>query len=170
MSRDWHRLGAAFAKIEATKLGGEDMANWNFARNLAFLGVLAFALSQSVPAYAGSGSVHIRIIKAGFILGGTGGSGTLRYGNRTYRLSIGGLRLGATFGASQADLRGTARGLRSARDIEGTYAAVEASAAGGGGIKIWRLRNQNGVELRLEGTQVGLEVSLDLGGMIIRLE
>jgi hypothetical protein len=33
----------------------------------------------------------------------------------------------------------------------------------------WVLRNGRGVELRLRGVQTGLEASLDLGGMSIRL-
>src|SRR5262249_5133016 len=75
------------------------------------------ALSWS---YAETGSVRFNIVKAGFIVGIGGGSGTLNFQGRDYRLSIGGINVG-TIGASAVDLVGTAENLRTATDIVGTY-------------------------------------------------
>jgi len=69
--------------------------------------MLTGALSWS---YAETGSVRFNIVKAGFIVGIGGGSGTLNFQGRNYRLSIGGINVG-TIGASAVDLVGTAENL-----------------------------------------------------------
>ena len=50
-----------------------------------------------VPAEAATGSVALHIATAGFIFGVTGGSGTLTFQGRRYRLSVGGIRAGRSF-------------------------------------------------------------------------
>ena len=51
---------------------------------------------------AATGSVSIEIVRGGFIIGVSGGSGTLRFAGRTYPLSVGGVSVGAIIGASGA--------------------------------------------------------------------
>jgi len=123
-------------------------------------------IAAPAPSEAASGSVRLVATKAGFIVGVGGGQGALRFRGRTYPLTVGGLSFG-TFGASTADLRGTAFNLRRASDIAGTYTAGSASVALVGGARVAELRNANGVVLRLRGPQVGLEASLDLSGLAI---
>jgi len=118
---------------------------------------------------AASASVRIEIVKAGFIVGVQGGSGSMRFAGRSYRLGIGGVSLGATVGASKAVLVGRAFNMRSASDIAGTYGAAEAGVAVVRGGKAVRLRNEKGVVLELRGHQVGLEFAIDLSGMVITL-
>ena len=113
--------------------------------------------------------ISMNITKAGFVVGAAGGTGTLRCGGRSYPLDIGGINAGLIIGASKMSLRGQARNLRDIRDIEGTYAKLGASAAAGAGGTNFLATNERGVELALRGSQVGLEASLDLGGMTIRL-
>jgi hypothetical protein len=48
---------------------------------------------------APSGTVDLTLYKAGFIVGGSGGSGTLTFKGKKYPVSIGGVSLGATIGA-----------------------------------------------------------------------
>ena len=48
----------------------------------------------SSAAYADSGTVRITVVKAGWFIGGSGGSGTLTYHGRVYPLSIGGVSAG----------------------------------------------------------------------------
>jgi hypothetical protein len=134
---------------------------------LALLAVLFAAVSQ--PSQAQTGNVHIRIVKAGWFVGAQAGSGTLRYGGRVYRLEIGGLSAGLTFGGSAAEFVGTASNLRRVTDIEGVYTAVGAGLAVVGGVRIARMRNARGVLLTLRGRQVGLHVDVDLSGMAISL-
>jgi hypothetical protein len=128
--------------------------------------MLTGALSQS---YAETGSVRIKITKVGFIVGVGGGSGTLNFQGKSYRLSIGGVSAG-TIGVAGVDLVGTASNLRTAADIAGTYSAVSAGVAVAGGAKVATLQNSNGVVLQLQGKQVGFEASLSLGGMTISLQ
>lgn len=114
-------------------------------------------------------TIELAIFRAGFIVGGSGGSGTLYFKNNGYNLGIGGVSLGATIGVARADFVGEVYNLKEARDIEGTYAAIAATAAAAGGVGITELQNQRGVRLRLQGTQIGLMVSIDLSGMIISI-
>jgi hypothetical protein len=85
-------------------------------------------------------------------------------------VSIGGVSLGATIGASEARMRGRVYNLRRPSDINGAYSAAEAGVAIVGGGKAARLRNGNGVLLVVSGAQVGLELALDLSGMTINLQ
>lgn len=122
------------------------------------------------PAQAPSGTIRIELYKAGFILGVSGGSGTLYFGGRNYPLSIGGVSLGATIGASKADLVGEVYNLNSPYDINGTYSAGQAGIAIAGGAKVAELVNSRGVVLKIRGQQIGLEFALDLSGMSVSLK
>jgi hypothetical protein len=65
------------------------------ARALLATIVLAGAPSFAVsPAQADSGRIQFTVVKAGLVIGGSGGSGTLSFKGRRYPLSIGGLRYG----------------------------------------------------------------------------
>jgi hypothetical protein len=121
-------------------------------------------------AQADSGTVRIRIIKAGFVVGGSGGSGVLNFRGRSYPLGIGGVSYGFTFGASETRFRGTVTNIRSPRDIEGVYAQAGAGAAAGRGAQAVVLTNQSGAVLTLTGEQAGLIVSLDLSGLALSLK
>ena len=118
--------------------------------------------------YAENGSVRMKITKVGFIVGVGGGSGTLTFKGKQYRLSIGGVSAG-TIGVSGMDLVGTATNLRTAADIAGAYSAASAGLAVAGGAKVATLQNSNGVVLQLQGKQVGFEASLALSGLTISL-
>lgn len=128
--------------------------------------MLTGTLSQS---YAATGSVRFHIVKAGFIIGAGGGSGTLNFKGRQYRLSIGGINVG-TIGASAVDLVGTASNLRTAADIAGTYTQGSAALAVVGGARVATLQNANGVVIKVRGPSVGLEASLSLSGMTISMQ
>jgi hypothetical protein len=89
---------------------------------------------------------------------------------KKYPLAIGGVSLGATIGASKAELIGTAYNLRDLTDIEGTYSAAEAGVAVAGGGKVARLRNSGRALLKVKGAQIGLMFSIDLSGMQVALK
>ena len=59
-----------------------------------------------------SGTISIRIFKAGFVIGGSAGSGVLHFHGRNYPLSIGGLSYGFTFGASETRFHGRVTNIR----------------------------------------------------------
>ena len=141
-------------------------------RACALLVTSVFAGASSVatsPAQADDGRIQFTVIKAGVVIGGSGGSGTLNFKGRRYRLSIGGLSYGFTFGASQTAFRGTVSNIRRPSDVEGVYAAGSAGAALGRGAQVIVLTNQNGAVLALSGQSVGLIVSADLNGLALSL-
>ena len=142
-------------------------------RHALCCGLVAFAASGApaltTPGWAATGTVHVEIAKAGFIVGVGGGRGTLVFQGRRYPLRVGGLSFGATIGASKADLVGRAYNLRRASDIAGTYTAVAVGAAAGGGASTIRLQNGRGVVLDLRGRTIGLELNANVSGVEIGL-
>jgi hypothetical protein len=141
------------------------------ARALLATIVLAGAWSLTLsPAQADGGRIRFTVVKAGLVIGGSGGSGTLSFKGRQYRLSIGGLSYGFTFGASQTDFRGTVSNIRRPQDVEGVYAAGSAGAALGRGAQVIILTNQNGAVLTVSGQSVGAIISADLNGLVLSLD
>src|SRR5277367_4911787 len=94
---------------------------------------IAALLGAASVANADDGTISIRIFKAGFIIGGSAGSGVLTFQGRSYPLSIGGLSYGFTFGASETHFHGTVSNIRRPSDVAGVYAQGGAGAAVGGG-------------------------------------
>ena len=125
--------------------------------------------SVASAAYADSGTIRISVVKGGWIIGASAGSGVLHFKGRSYPLSIGGLSYGLTFGGSQTDLSGRVTNIRSPSDVAGVYGAAGAGAAVGAGAQAIVLRNEKGATLTLSGRQVGLIASADLSGMAISL-
>jgi hypothetical protein len=130
---------------------------------------VAAMFGSLAAAQADSGSIRITIVKAGFVVGGSAGSGVLTFHGRNYPLSIGGLSYGFTFGASETRFRGTVTNIRRPSDINGVYAQAGAGAAAVRGAQAVVLTNQNGAVLSLTGMQAGLIVSLDLSGLALSL-
>jgi lipid-binding SYLF domain-containing protein len=134
---------------------------------LTALTVTAAALATT--AYADSGNIRVNVVKAGFVVGGSAGGGTLLFHGRRYPLAIGGISYGFTFGASATDFVGTVSNIRRPSDVNGVYAAAGAGAAIGRGAGGIVLTNQNGAVLTLSGRQAGLIVAADLNGLVITL-
>jgi hypothetical protein len=141
------------------------------AINFGGVFVVATLMLTGAPSrsYAETGAIQVKIAKVGFIVGVGGGSGTLTFRGKQYRLSIEGVSVG-TIGIAEMDLVGTASNLRRAADIAGTYSAVSAGVAVAGGAKAATLKNSRGVVLKLRGKQVGFEASLSLSGLTVSLE
>ena len=133
--------------------------------------LIAFAVltSSATLSYADSGYVKLTIYKAGWVIGGSGGSGVLDFRGRTYRLSTGGLDYGLVFGGSKTVLRGRVKNIYRPSDIAGVYGALGAGLAVGGGARAIVLTNQKGAILELSGEQVGLLANVDLSGLAISI-
>ena len=134
---------------------------------LAALTVALAAFAFSPVARADSGSISFSVVKAGFVIGGSAGHGTLYFHGHRYRLGIGGISYGFTFGASETRFHGTVSHIRRASDVAGVYAAGNVGAAVGRGAQAIVLTNQNGAVLTLTGRSVGAIVSADLNGLAI---
>ena len=129
------------------------------------------AIVVAAPAaQAASGTIRISVVKGGWIIGASGGSGVMNFQGRRYPLSIGGLSYGLTFGASQTDLVGRVTNIRRPSDVAGVYGAAGAGIAVGGGAQAIVLRNEKGATLTLSGRQVGLIASADLSGLALALQ
>lgn len=129
--------------------------------------VAIFAMSRD--SHAESGSVQLTIYKAGWIIGGSGGGGTLYFQGRRYSLSVGGIDYGLVFGGSKTVLRGRVSNIRRPSDVAGVYGAAGAGLAVGRGARAIILTNQKGAVLELSGRQVGLMANADLSGLAISL-
>jgi hypothetical protein len=138
-------------------------------------GLIALAAMAGVglssAAYADSGTISINIVKAGFVIGGSAGNGTLHFHGRNYPISVGGLSYGFTFGASDTHFHGTVSHIRRPSDVAGVYGQAGAGAAlGRAGAQAIVLTNQNGAVLALSGHQRGAIVSADLSGLALSLK
>ena len=127
------------------------------------------ALAGLSSAHADEGTVSLVIYKAGWIIGGSGGSGVLHFRGRSYALSTGGLDYGLVFGGSKTVLHGTVSNIYRPSDVAGVYGAAGAGLAVGGGARAIVLTNQKGAVLELAGHQYGLMANADLSGLAITM-
>ena len=146
----------------------QSFGRWTSA--VAAASVASLMLAFAPAALAADGKIEFDLYKAGFIVGGSGGKGKLTLGGKSYPIEIGGVSLGATIGFSKAGMVGEVHNIKQASDIEGVYTAGQAGIAVAGGAKVAELKNSKGVVLKVKGQQVGLEFSLDLSGMEIKLK
>jgi hypothetical protein len=140
------------------------------ALRAALLALTVFAGTMLPSASrADEGFVQLTIYKAGWVIGGSGGGGTLTFHGRVYPLRTGGLDYGLVFGGSKTVLRGRVSNIYRPSDVAGVYGAAGAGLAVGGGARAIVLSNQKGAVLELSGHQVGLMANADLSGLAITL-
>jgi hypothetical protein len=137
----------------------------------ALVALCAVAGVAATPsALADGGSISFKVIKAGFVIGGSAGSGTLNFHGRSYHVAIGGLSYGFTFGGSVINFHGSVSNISRPSDVAGVYGAGGVgAAAGNAGAGAIVLTNQKGAVLELSGQQVGLMANADLSGLAISL-
>jgi hypothetical protein len=135
----------------------------------ALVALIVFAGAGLSQARADDGTVTLVIYKAGWIIGGSGGGGTLYYRGRAYPLSTGGIDYGLVFGGSRTVLQGRVHNIWRPSDVAGVYAAAGAGLAIGGGARAIVLTNQKGAVLELSGYQTGLMANADLSGLAITM-
>ena len=136
----------------------------------AALVALVALIGTLSASHADSGTVTLTIYKAGWVIGGSAGSGTLRFRGKRYPLSVGGLDYGLVFGGSKTVLRGRVSRIKRPSDVAGVYGAAGAGLALGTGARAIILTNDKGAVLELAGQQVGLMANADLSGLAISLK
>src|ERR1700754_1678035 len=142
----------------------------SFAIRAALLALTAFAgITLSSASHADEGTVSLTIYKAGWIIGGSGGGGSLNFRGRSYPLSAGGLDYGLGVGGSKTMLRGRVSNINRPSDVAGVYGAAGAGLAVGGGARAIVLTNQKGAVLELSGYQTGFMADADLSGLAITM-
>jgi len=142
----------------------------SFGYRAVFIAMMAIAgTCLATVAQADSGTIRISVLKGGWFIGASGGSGTLTFRGRRYPLSIGGIDAGLVFGASQTSLSGRVTNISRPSDVAGVYGAGGAGAALGIGARAIVLTNEKGAVLQLSGRQTGLMLNADLSGLAISL-
>ena len=136
------------------------------------IATLIAALAMAGPSAAEdlkkSGTVRIEQVQVAFIGSGNLGGGTLQYGGKSYKFTIGGLGIGG-IGISKITATGAVYNLDKLEHFPGAYVqgrigfAVGETSAG----KLW-LKNSHNVVLELKADREGL--MLALGGDAIYID
>ena len=144
-------------------------------RRLALALMVAATLSPISTALGkakGPGPDATLELSQGSVAAGIGfswGSGTLTYRGKRYPVSVDGLSVGSV-GISRATASGSVTHLKSLEDFNGTYTAVGAGAAVGGGASIATMQNQNGVRITLRSRSQGIKFTLGASGVTMNIK
>ena len=132
----------------------------------ALLAMVAPGAAQEAP----SGTVAITSTTLAVGFGFNRGDGTLTMPDgSTHKFSVENLKMFAV-GVSKVDATGTVYHLKEVRDLEGRYSELEAAIAIGFGVGGITMRNEKGVVIHLQDTQLGLNITLGAGGMVIKVK
>jgi len=140
------------------------------AFRVAAVAVAMLAGAGLTAAHADSGTISFKVLKAGWFIGGSGGSGTLVFHGKRYPIDIGGLSAGLVFGAAETYFHGTVSHIHSPYDVSGVYGAAGAGGAVVRGASAAVLTNQKGAVLRVTGKQKGLMINADLSGLALTVK
>ena len=133
---------------------------------LGCLGVMTLALAAEPPP---SGTVKITSKAIAIGVGVTWGDGQLTYQGKTVPFSVNGLSV-VDLGITDITSSGEVFNLNKLSDFSGNYAAGEAGAAIAGGPTDTIMKNENGVVIRLHGTQKGARLTLAAQGVSLKLK
>jgi hypothetical protein len=125
------------------------------------LGLIATAVAKPPPP---SGTLSIATISVAVGIGVNWGIGILTTHGQRYPFTVQGLEVGGV-GVSKVQAVGQVYHLRKLVDFAGTYVAVGADAAVGGGAGLLTMRNQHGVVINLQSTQQGLKLTAGVEGI-----
>jgi len=127
------------------------------------LGLIATAGAKPPPP---SGTLSITTTSIAVGIGVNWGAGILTTHGQRYPFAVQGLEVGGV-GVSKVQAVGQVYHLRKVVDFAGTYVAVGADAAVGGGAGIMTMRNQHGVVINLQSTQQGIKLTAGVEGISI---
>jgi hypothetical protein len=139
------------------------------AKWLLALGCVAVFSTAMAAEPAPSGTVTLTSKAVALGVGVSWGDGTLKMGGKTYPFSVEGLSV-ADLGVSSVTTSGEVFNLKKVEDFSGNYVAGEAGIAIAGGPTDQILKNQNGVVLRLHGTQQGARLTLAAQGVKLTIK
>jgi hypothetical protein len=134
---------------------------------LGCLGVLTAAVAADEQKPSASVKISSKAIAIG--VGVTWGDGTLTYEGKSVPFSVSGLSV-VDLGITDITTTGEVFNLKKLSDFSGNYAAGEAGAAIGGGPTDTIMKNENGVVIRLHGTQKGARLTLAAAGVTLKLK
>jgi hypothetical protein len=135
---------------------------------LALGAVAVFSTAMAAdPAPSGTVTLSSKAVALG--VGVSWGDGVLSFGGKTYPFSVEGLSV-ADLGVSSVTTSGEVFNLKKVEDFSGNFVAGEAGIAIAGGPTDQILKNQNGVVLRLKGTQQGARLTLAAQGVKLTIK
>lgn len=102
-------------------------------------------------------------------IGWSWGGGTLTYKGRDYPISVKGLSLGKV-GITGVTASGEVHHLKSLKDFDGNYTGVGAGITLAGGRSAVTIKNQNGVRVRVISTARGVDLTVGLGGVDMKIK
>ena len=137
---------------------------WSLVLGCVGMGSLVLA---ATPQSSGTVQISSSAVAAG--IGVTWGDGTLKYRDQSYAFSVNGLSV-ADLGISSITASGEVSNLNKIEDFSGNYAAGEAGVALAGGPSDVVMKNENGVVIRLHGTQQGVRLTLAAQGVSLKLK
>lgn len=85
----------------------------------------------------------------------------LTFHGKEYPFKIGGITAGANVGVSKMSATGEVYDLKDISKFPGIYTKLDVGIALGGGVGGLRLKNENGVIMRLESRTQGLQLNVD---------
>jgi len=128
-------------------------------------------LAMAADAKSPSGTVTISEESFALIAGGSKGSGVLTFKGKEHPFKLTGLSVGLSVGISKMSAAGEVYELSEVAKFPGTYTKLDASMALGGGMGGLRLKNENGVIMRLESRIKGAELNLgSVSGITITMD
>ena len=139
-------------------------AKWLLA--LGAVAVFSTAMAAD-PVPTGTVTLSSKAVAIG--VGVSWGDGVLTFGGKTYPFSVEGLSV-ADLGVSSVTTSGDVFNLKNVADFSGNFVAGEAGIAIAGGPTDQILKNQNGVVLRLKGTQQGARLTLAAQGVKLTIK
>ena len=131
--------------------------------------VLGLVATTAATAPRPSGTLSISTTSIAVGIGVNWGQGVLTTRGKRYTFELQGLEVGAV-GMSKVQATGQVYHLGKVADFEGTYVAVGADAAVGGGAGLLTMRNQNGVVVNLQSVQQGIKLTAGGEGINIKLK
>jgi hypothetical protein len=134
----------------------------------ALLGVIALALVATAVAKAPppSGTLSIATTSIAVGIGVHWGHGVLTTHGQRYPFAVQGLEVGG-LGVAKVQAVGQVYHLRQVGDFAGTYVAVGADTAVGGGAGVLTMRNQHGIVINLQSVQQGIKLTAGVEGITI---
>ncbi len=132
----------------------------------ALLAMVVPGAAQEAP----SGTVEITSTSIAAGLGINWGDGTLTLPDGSkHKFSVENPKVAAV-GVSTVKATGSVYNLKRVQDLEGVYRAAEAGIAIGAGVSGMTMKNEHGVVIHLQATQMGINFTLGIGGMNIKLK
>ncbi len=125
--------------------------------------------AQAPPRHTGNIAISTRSV--GFIVGVEWGSGSMTLADRrSYNLRVRTLKVGMA-GIESVSAQGRIYNLdaRRPQDIAGTYASMGAGITIGGGVGAQSMKNEKGVIIELQETQLGIAAKIAAAGIEIQL-